>query len=147
MQIHTLKRNTKRKKSVSVGRGGKRGKTAGRGTKGQKARAGRKLRPEIRDTIKKIPKLRGYAFKSVAKKPVAISLGTISTFYKDGETVSRETLREKKVIPTYKGQFPSVKILIGKEAFNIKISVSGVLVSKKAKEEIEKLGGSIVSSK
>ncbi len=147
MQLHTLKRNTKRKKSVSVGRGGKRGKTAGRGTKGQKARAGRKLRPEIRDTIKKLPKLRGYAFNSVAKKPVAITLSAISSFYKDGETVSRDTLREKKVIPTYKGQFPSVKLLSGKTPLTVKISVSGIVVSGKAKEEIEKLGGSIVSSK
>ena len=42
-----------------MGRGGTRGKTAGRGTKGQNARAGRKKRPELRDIIKRIPKLRG----------------------------------------------------------------------------------------
>jgi ribosomal protein L15 len=59
MQWHTLKPKTKRKKSAQVGRGGKRGKTAGRGTKGQNARAGRKKRPEIRDFIKRFPKLRG----------------------------------------------------------------------------------------
>lgn len=46
-------------KSVQVGRGGKRGKTSGKGTKGQNARAGRKKRPEIRDFIKRFPKLRG----------------------------------------------------------------------------------------
>ena len=44
---------------AAVGRGGKRGKTSGRGTKGQNARAGRKKRPEMRDFIKRIPKLRG----------------------------------------------------------------------------------------
>lgn len=59
MQWNTLKPRTKRKKSAQVGRGGKRGKTAGRGTKGQNARAGRKKRPEIRDFIKRFPKLRG----------------------------------------------------------------------------------------
>lgn len=59
MQFHTLKRNTPNKKSKQVGRGGKRGKTAGRGTKGQNARAGRKKRPELRDFIKRVPKLRG----------------------------------------------------------------------------------------
>ena len=59
MQIHNIKRKTKNKKSVSVGRGGTRGKTSGRGTKGQNARAGHKKRPELRDIIKKIPKLRG----------------------------------------------------------------------------------------
>lgn len=59
MQFHTLKRKTPNKKSRSVGRGGKRGKTSGRGTKGQNARAGRKKRPELRDFIKRVPKLRG----------------------------------------------------------------------------------------
>ena len=71
MQLNNLKPRTKRKKSVQVGRGGKRGKTAGRGTKGQNARAGRKKRPEIRDFIKRFPKLRGRgknSFKSFQPK-------------------------------------------------------------------------------
>ena len=59
MQFHNLKAKTKRKYVRQVGRGGTRGKTAGRGTKGQNARAGRKKRPEMRDIIKRIPKLRG----------------------------------------------------------------------------------------
>ncbi len=59
MQLHNLKKNTGNKKRRQVGRGGKRGKTSGRGTKGQNARAGRKKRPELRDIIKHIPKLRG----------------------------------------------------------------------------------------
>lgn len=48
-----------------MGRGGKRGKTAGRGGKGQTARAGNKRRPELRDIIKRLPKNRGYHFKSI----------------------------------------------------------------------------------
>ncbi|KKW15207.1 MAG: hypothetical protein UY54_C0009G0005 [Parcubacteria group bacterium GW2011_GWA2_50_10b] len=59
MQFHTLKRKTARKYPKQVGRGGTRGKTSGRGTKGQNARAGRKKRPELRDFIKRVPKLRG----------------------------------------------------------------------------------------
>ncbi|KKT14595.1 MAG: hypothetical protein UW76_C0016G0015 [Parcubacteria group bacterium GW2011_GWF2_44_8b] len=59
MQFHNLQAKTKRKYARQVGRGGTRGKTAGRGTKGQNARAGRKKRPELRDIIKRIPKLRG----------------------------------------------------------------------------------------
>jgi len=51
MQSHNLKRNHPNKKSRQKGRGGTRGKTAGRGTKGQNARAGHKKRPEIRDFI------------------------------------------------------------------------------------------------
>ena len=59
MQFHNLQAKTKRKYARQVGRGSTRGKTAGRGTKGQNARAGRKKRPELRDIIKRIPKLRG----------------------------------------------------------------------------------------
>lgn len=71
MQFHTLKRKTPNKKSKQVGRGGTRGKTSGRGTKGQNARAGRKKRPELRDFIKRVPKLRGrgkHSNKSIQKK-------------------------------------------------------------------------------
>ena len=57
MQIHNLKRTHKNKKDRIVGRGGKHAKTSGRGGKGQTARAGNKRRPELRDIIKKLPKL------------------------------------------------------------------------------------------
>ncbi|MEX2013373.1 MAG: hypothetical protein WD897_00460 [Parcubacteria group bacterium] len=65
MQFHNLQAKTKRKYARQVGRGGTRGKTAGRGTKGQNARAGRKKRPELRDIIKRIPKLRGRGASSL----------------------------------------------------------------------------------
>jgi hypothetical protein len=67
MQIHNLKRTHKNKKDRLVGRGGKHAKTSGRGGKGQTARAGNKRRPELRDIIKKLPKMRGYSFKSIHK--------------------------------------------------------------------------------
>lgn len=67
MQIHNLKRTHKNKKDRIVGRGGKHAKTSGRGGKGQTARAGNKRRPELRDIIKKLPKNRGYKFKSIQK--------------------------------------------------------------------------------
>ncbi len=65
MQIHNLKRIHKNKKDRIVGRGGKHAKTAGRGGKGQTARSGNKRRPELRDIIKRLPKNRGYQFKSI----------------------------------------------------------------------------------
>lgn len=79
MQFHTLQRKTKNKKSKQVGRGGTRGKTSGRGTKGQNARAGRKKRPELRDFIKRVPKLRGRgksSLKSLQTKLKGESLKT-----------------------------------------------------------------------
>lgn len=68
MQFHTLKRKTKNQKGKLVGRGGTRGKTSGRGTKGQNARAGRKKRPELRDFIKRVPKLRGRGKSSLKSR-------------------------------------------------------------------------------
>lgn len=70
MQIHDLKRKNKNKKDRIVGRGGKHAKTSGRGGKGQTARAGNKRRPELRDIIKKLPKNRGYQFKSIRRSVV-----------------------------------------------------------------------------
>ncbi len=78
MQINNLKRVHKNKKDRIVGRGGKHAKTSGRGGKGQTARAGNKRRPELRDIIKKLPKNRGYQFKSI-RKIVNIASDTLAS--------------------------------------------------------------------
>lgn len=145
MQLHNLKRKTKNKKSVSVGRGGKRGKTSGRGTKGQKARSGRKLRPEMRDIIKKLPKLRGYDFQSRHPKPVVVTLGSLEKNTSAGDIVNIKFLVDKKIVPIYKGKVPSVKILGNKKesVFAHKITVEGVIISATAKAIIEKAGGEV----
>lgn len=141
MQANTLKRQTARKFSRQHGRGGKRGKTAGRGTKGQNARAGRKFRPVMRDTIKKLPKLRGYKFASRTIKPVAINLSQLSNFAK-GETVNPGSLVEKKVLELVLGKAPRVKIL-GTGEISAALNFDGVIVSAEAKAKIEKAGGKV----
>ncbi len=92
MQIHNLKREHKNKKDRLVGRGGKHAKTSGRGGKGQTARAGNKRRPELRDIIKKLPKNRGYQFKSV-RKPFMLDKGKILS--KDGKTETFSEIRKR----------------------------------------------------
>jgi large subunit ribosomal protein L15 len=124
-----------------VARGGKRGKTAGRGTKGQNARAGRKFRPVMRDTIKKLPKLRGYKFNSIQTKPVAINLVQLEKFEK-GATVNPTTLVEKNILDMVLGKTPRVKIL-GTGEVKHALNFEGVIVSKEAKAKIEKAGGSM----
>ena len=94
MQIHQIKRNTPNRDKKYVGRGGKRGKTSGRGTKGQNSRAGRKIRPVIRDIIKKLPKNRGYKFKSI-RKPVVVNKDKLGTLFKKGEKVTLRELRKR----------------------------------------------------
>jgi large subunit ribosomal protein L15 len=144
MQIHSLKRKTENKKKVQVGRGGKRGKTAGRGTKGQKARAGHKIRPEIRDMIKRLPKLRGRGVnsnKTIQVKPVPVNLTHLEAF-KSGEMVTPVTLASKKVIETIQGRYPRVKILSLGE-ITVALTVRDCEVSAGAKTKIEKAGGKV----
>lgn len=128
-----------------VARGGTRGKTAGRGTKGQKARSGHKIRPEIRDLIKRIPKMRGRGKNSnltIQEKPVTLSVEALELIFSAGETVSRVSLVEHGLVTMRNGKIPAVKIL-GDGTLSKKLMVKGLVVSASAKEKIEKAGGSI----
>jgi large subunit ribosomal protein L15 len=146
MQINNLKRKTENKKSQLVGRGGKRGKTAGRGTKGQKARAGRKIRPEIRDVIKRIPKMRGRGKNSnisFYKKPVVVNLGDISKAFSATETVTKTSLVQKSLISSYNGGGAREVKILGTGDITKKITFKGLTISASAKAKIEKAGGKI----
>lgn len=145
MQLHQLSRVHKNKISRQVGRGGRRGKTSGRGTKGQNARSGHKKRPELRDIIKTIPKLRGRGrniFKGFQEPFVPVNLDLIEICYSAGEEVNPESLIAKGVIESFAGKVPKVKILADGE-ITIKVSVVGCMVSKTAQVKIEKAGGTV----
>jgi large subunit ribosomal protein L15 len=142
MQVHELKRKNPNKKKKLVGRGGTRGKTSGRGTKGQNSRAGRKKRPELRTIIKKLPKLRGYKFNSTVDKNLVVNVGDLSVFAK-GEEVNPTNLLAKKLISFRKGVTPVVKIL-GTGELATAVTVSGCKVSDSAKEKIVAAGGSVL---
>ncbi|OGI88158.1 50S ribosomal protein L15 [Candidatus Nomurabacteria bacterium RIFCSPLOWO2_01_FULL_33_24] len=143
MKIHQVKRNNKNKKKKTIGRGGSRGKTSGRGTKGQKSRAGHSIRPEIRDIIKKIPKKRGYRFNSIKDKPIVINLSVINNEFNNDSEINPKVLIEKLLINKKKGFIPKVKIL-GNGEIEKKIIVSNCLVSSKARDKIIKVGGKII---
>ena len=149
MQTHNLQRKTKNKKSYKVGRGGKHAKTAGRGTKGQNARAGRKKRPELRDFIKRFPKLRGRGKNSnlsIEEKAFPVSLSQISKQFAVGDTVTLKSLYEKGLISMDKGKFPKVKILstkVGDKEAVKKVIISGIAISASAKKALESAGGSV----
>jgi large subunit ribosomal protein L15 len=141
MQINSLKREHPNKKHVQVGRGGTRGKTSGRGGKGQTARAGNKRRPQIRDIIKKLPKLRGYRFKSGTTKPSPVNVEALNVF-ESGATVTVASLFEANLIRRVGGILPKVKIL-AKGEVSKKLSIAGCEVSASAKAKIEKAGGTV----
>ncbi|OIO31168.1 hypothetical protein AUJ77_00495 [Candidatus Nomurabacteria bacterium CG1_02_43_90] len=147
MQAHEVKTKTKRKAKKVVGRGGKRGKTSGRGTKGQDARAGHRKRPQMRDTIKKIPKLRGEGvsrnqWKTESENSAVINIGILNIEFNSGEQVTPKTLLEKNLIEKRGNNMPTVKIL-GKGDLDKKLDIRGCAISESAKLAIEKLGGTV----
>ncbi|MBX4209143.1 uL15 family ribosomal protein [Candidatus Parcubacteria bacterium] len=146
MQTHDLKRKTPNYKAAQVGRGGKRGKTSGRGTKGQDSRSGHKKRPELRDFIKRIPKLRGQgksgALNSFVPRAVPVPLSALEKNFKAGDRVEPKSLLKKGLIEMINGNFPRVKIL-GDGEVTIKLVISGVEVSASAKAKLEKAGGTV----
>ena len=144
MQIHQVTPKTKSKKGKYIGRGAKRGTYSGRGIKGQKARAGRKMRPEIRDLIKKLPKKRGYRFKSFQKDSAIVNLDVLNKKMDNNSEITPKILAEYGLVKSLGGKIPSVKIL-GKGEIDKKFSVCGCLISVSAKEKIEKAGGTVKS--
>ena len=130
---------------MTVARGGKRGKTSGRGGKGQTARAGNKRRPEWRDIIKKLPKLRGRGInqnKSFANKPAIVNVAVLEEVFKSGDAITPTILVEKGVIELVSGKIPAVKIL-GDGELTKALKVSGCSISKSAKVKIEKMKGEV----
>lgn len=145
MQLNQLQPKSKRARVQRVGRGGTRGKTSGRGMKGQKARAGHSLRPEVRDLIKKLPKMRGrgvHGNKSVRAQAMPVNVSKLERLFEAGDEVTPRTLLGKKAIRRQGNSTPRVKLL-GYGTLTKKLSVSGCSVSERAKAQIEKAGGSI----
>jgi large subunit ribosomal protein L15 len=145
MQSNQLKRIHPNKKRMTVARGGKRGKTAGRGGKGQSARAGNKRRPEWRDIIKRVPKLRGRgknSNKPFQERPVVVNLAILETTFATNDAITPTILVEKGVVSTVSGNIPMVKIL-GDGEITKALKISGCYISESAKEKVTKAGGSI----
>lgn len=131
MQIHNLK-SAHYKKAKLVGRGGKRGKTSGRGGKGQTARAGHRVRPEVRDLIKKLPKLRGYSAPMLKITWTTVNVGDLDKRFQDGATVTPRDLGKNKI-----------KILADGE-ISKKLVLQGFVASKAARKKIEEAGGKLI---
>ncbi len=149
MQIHNVRATTPLKTKKRIGRGGKRGKTSGRGGKGQTARTGNSGRPEMRDIIKRIPKLRGHGknrsrtVNAERVLPTVVNLNALETAFDAGSQVTPATILATGLIQKRGGRVPQVKIL-GTGEITKKLTISGCSFSASAKEKIEKVGGTIV---
>lgn len=132
MQAHQLVKT--KKVSRRIGRGGKRGTFSGRGTKGQKARAGRRIRPQVRDIIKKIHKRRGYFFKSFYEKPYIVNIGDIDKKFKNNDKISFESLVKFGLVRAPKGKKVKIKVL-GKGSSGKKFSFDKELLMSKSAQK------------
>ncbi len=142
MQVHQLQPKHLTRNKKRVGRGGKKGTYSGKGGKGQSARSGRKMVPIIRELIKRYPKLKGYRAFVLQHNSAVVNLEALDKHFKDGEIVNVSNLIKKGIVNTIKGKAPAVKIL-GQGKITKKIIVEHCKVSAKAKEAIEKAGGSV----
>lgn len=157
MNLSELKSKTPRKPSRRVGRGGKRGTYSGKGSKGQKSRAGAGFKPGFRGGDNRIwqlfPKQRGaskkpgsnrphmkhrfYQFR--AEKPPVFNLDFFNRF-EDGQVVSPKMLAEQGWINKLE---KNVKIL-GNGDLKKKIDFQGFKFSESAREKVAKTGGKIM---
>ncbi len=144
MQLNDLKPTTSKPTRKRIGRGGKRGKTSGRGHKGQKARAGNSTRSEVLDFIKKLPKLRGHGINrsrtvnSSKSRQVVLNVSLLNRL--DFEDITPKTLLASGFVSSKGKKMPVVKIL-GNGELSKKVKITNCLVSKTAKEKIEAAGG------
>ncbi len=132
--------SVKERKRVARGIAAGGGKTAGRGTKGQKAR--RNIKPGLEGgqtpLYRRLPKLRGFNNPFRVEYEV-INLDTLQAFADEhGTTVTPETLRASSVIPK-KGL---IKVL-GRGALSAKVDVSAHAFSKSALAAITAAGGTV----
>jgi len=143
MKLHTLKPaegSRQERNRVGRGQGSGNGKTAGRGSKGQKQRSGGGVRLGFEGgqtpLFRRIPK-RG--FNNINRKDYAVvNLETLNRF-EDGTTVTPALLVESGIV---KKELSGIKIL-GEGKLERKLTVQAAKFSKAAEEAITAAGGSI----
>ena len=138
-------------KKMRVGRGigsGK-GKTAGRGIKGQKSRSGVAIKSFEGGQMPLYRRLPKRGFNPIDKIKVAkINLEKIQTFIEKKTISSSDTIDVKllKKLKIINKNSQMLKIL-GTGEIKVKVNIEADLISKSAKEKLEKIGGSILIKK
>ena len=142
MKLHELspvEGSKKGAKRIGRGHGSGWGKTAGKGHKGQKARACHGMRPGFEGgqmpLQRRIPK-RGFN-NIFAKEIVIVNVGTLEKKFENGATVDTEALKKAGIV---KNSFDGVKIL-SNGTLTKSLTVKANAFSKSAKEKIEAAGG------
>ena len=147
MKLNTLKKIIKNKKKIRVGRGigSTKGKTSGRGHKGQKSRSGvaiKSFEGGQMPLYRRLPK-RGFVSKKQDNIAILnlVNLQNLSEkkSLPEKDVINLMNLKKNKLISK---KYDKLKVL-GKGEIKEKISIEVNAISKSAKEKIEKIGGMV----
>ena len=145
MKLNTLVKTNFSKMRVGRGIGSGKGKTSGRGVKGQKSRSGVAIKSFEGGQMPLYRRLPKRGFKPITKKNIAIiNISDIESFIKNKkikaqEEINIQILTEKKLINK---KYNKLKIL-GNGEIKDKLKIKTDFISKSAKLKIEKVGGVI----
>ena len=143
--LNTTGKVISKKMRVGRGIGSGKGKTSGRGIKGQKSRSGVAIKSFEGGQMPLYRRLPKRGFNTINKTKIAkINLEKIQTFIEQktinpGDIIDAKLLKKLKIINK---NSQKLKIL-GTGEIKVKINIEADLVSKSAKEKLEKIGGSI----
>ena len=147
--LNTTEKILRKKIRVGRGIGSGKGKTSGRGVKGQKSRSGvaiKNFEGGQMPLYRRLPKRGFNPLKSL--KVAKINLDKIQMFIDNkklslNDTINMETLKKLKIISK---NSQKLKIL-GKGEIKNKINIQADLISKSASEKLDKIGGSVQINK
>jgi large subunit ribosomal protein L15 len=143
MKLNTLVKTNVKKMRVGRGIGSGKGKTSGRGVKGQKSRSGVAIKAFEGGQTPLYRRLPKRGFKSLFVRNTAIiNLSHLQKFHDDKKIdlnlpIDLKLLHEKKIINK---KYLKLKIL-GDGELKIKISITANFASKQAQAKVEKVGG------
>ena len=145
MKLNSLKKTNFKKIRVGRGIGSGKGKTSGRGVKGQKSRSGVAIKSFEGGQMPLYRRLPKRGFNPIGKKNIAIlNLDKIQSYIdkkniKTSDVLNSDLLKKLKLIDTN-----SIKLkILGSGNIKDKINIEADLASKSAVEKLEKIGGSI----
>ena len=147
--LNTTTKVINKKMRVGRGIGSGKGKTSGRGVKGQKSRSGVAIKSFEGGQMPLYRRLPKRGFNSINKIKVAkINLEKIQTFIdkktiNSSDTIDSKLLKKLKII----NKNSQMLKILGTGEIKVKISIEADLISKAAKEKLEKIGGSILIKK
>jgi len=142
MKLNTLPKTAELKSRKRVGRGpgSGMGKTSGTGENGQKSRSGVSIKPWFQGgqspIYRRVPK-RGFNNARFTTRFAVINLSDLNKFFKDGDVVSEEILKERGII---KKRLSGIKVL-GNGNLEKKLTIKANRFTSSAVSKIEDAGG------